>query len=248
MHPGRLKAFTLSLRGGVGADLAQAREFLATMGLEMYLESIEAEPGSLDPLEAVRVIEDYKPLDVESAAMTLGAPPRHSRAIPRLAASRGWRRRRRKPEGLSDRGKPGADDPQRPPQSDAVSGRLGRREDEALGDVLRRPEPFLQPDVGSPAPMGLRGVQPLHAPDVVVETAEAIPFVDDSRVTTTNAFTRSRARSCPAASPRSPDVRCRSSRSAAFRTAVCHRRASTLSRGRGRVPLALPVSLRVIRR
>jgi len=71
MHPGRLKAFTLSLRGGVGADLAQAREFLATMGLEMYLESIEAEPGSLNPLEAVRVIEDYKPLDVESAAMTL---------------------------------------------------------------------------------------------------------------------------------------------------------------------------------
>ena len=71
MHPGRLKAFTLSLRGGVGADLAQAREFLATLGLEMYLEPIEAEPGSLDPLEAVRVIEDYKPLDVESAAMTL---------------------------------------------------------------------------------------------------------------------------------------------------------------------------------
>jgi asparagine synthase (glutamine-hydrolysing) len=69
MSPGRLKAFTLSLGGG--ADLAQARAFLEPLGLGMFLEPIEADADSADPLEAVRVVEDYKPLDVESAAMTL---------------------------------------------------------------------------------------------------------------------------------------------------------------------------------
>ena len=69
-NPGRLKAFTLSL-GEAGADLVQAREFLSGLGLEMFLEPIDADPTSLDPYEAVRVIEDYKPLDVESATMTL---------------------------------------------------------------------------------------------------------------------------------------------------------------------------------
>jgi asparagine synthase (glutamine-hydrolysing) len=70
LNPGRLKAFTLSL-GRSGADLAQAREFLTRLGLEMFLEPIEADPATVDPHEAVRVIEDYKPLDVESAAMAL---------------------------------------------------------------------------------------------------------------------------------------------------------------------------------
>ena len=64
-----MKAFTLSLGGG--ADLDQARRFLAELDLEMFLEPIEALPGDLDPFEAVRVMEDYKPLDVECAAMAL---------------------------------------------------------------------------------------------------------------------------------------------------------------------------------
>jgi len=66
---GRLKAFTLSIAGG--GDIDQARAFLAPLGLEMFLEAIEAAPESVDPFEAVRVIEDYKPLDVESATMAL---------------------------------------------------------------------------------------------------------------------------------------------------------------------------------
>jgi len=66
---GRLKAFTLS--AGRGADLAQARGFLERLGLGMFLEPIEVSPDALDPLEAVRVVEDYKPLDVESATMAL---------------------------------------------------------------------------------------------------------------------------------------------------------------------------------
>ena len=67
--PSRLKAFTLS--AGEGSDLAQARRFLAELSLEFFLEAIETAPERLDPYEAVRVVEDYKPLDVEAAAAGL---------------------------------------------------------------------------------------------------------------------------------------------------------------------------------
>ena len=69
MNPARLKAFTLSVDNG--PDLAQARSFLDRLGLGLFLEVIEADPASLDPLETIRVIEDYKSLDVESATMAM---------------------------------------------------------------------------------------------------------------------------------------------------------------------------------
>jgi asparagine synthase (glutamine-hydrolysing) len=69
MSPARLKAFTLTL--GEGPDLAQARAFLEACDMGFFLEAVEADPESLDPFEAVRVIEDYKPLDVECATMAL---------------------------------------------------------------------------------------------------------------------------------------------------------------------------------
>ena len=68
--PARLKAFTLAVEGG-GGDLEQAREFLRRTGLEMLGEVVEAPREALDPLRAVAVIEDYKPLDVECAAVNL---------------------------------------------------------------------------------------------------------------------------------------------------------------------------------
>ena len=68
--PARLKAFTLAVDGG-GEDARQAREFLSRTGLEMFGEVIDVESSALDPLRAVAVIEDYKPLDVECAAVNL---------------------------------------------------------------------------------------------------------------------------------------------------------------------------------
>lgn len=68
--PARLKAFTLAIDGG-GEDAPQAREFLRRVNLEMLGEVIEAEAREVDPLAAVAVIEDYKPLDVECAAVNL---------------------------------------------------------------------------------------------------------------------------------------------------------------------------------
>jgi asparagine synthase (glutamine-hydrolysing) len=68
--PARLKAFTLSIDGG-GDDARQAREFLRRGDLEMLGETIEVSSDLLDPLRAIAVIEDYKPLDVECAAVNL---------------------------------------------------------------------------------------------------------------------------------------------------------------------------------
>ncbi len=69
LNLGRLKAFTLSF--GSGDDLAQARRFLDELDLGLFLEPIEADPETIDPLEVIRIVEDYKPLDIESAAMAL---------------------------------------------------------------------------------------------------------------------------------------------------------------------------------
>jgi asparagine synthase (glutamine-hydrolysing) len=68
--PARLKAFTLAVDGG-GADLAQARELLRRTDLQILHEVIEASGDDIDPFAAVEAIEDYKPLDVECAAMSL---------------------------------------------------------------------------------------------------------------------------------------------------------------------------------
>jgi len=69
MNPARLKAFTLVIDDG--PDLDQARRFLTPLGLELFLEPIEAESSWLDPLETIRIVEDYKALDLESATMAL---------------------------------------------------------------------------------------------------------------------------------------------------------------------------------
>jgi asparagine synthase (glutamine-hydrolysing) len=69
MSPGRLKAFVLDLGGG--PDLGQARSFLERLGLSIFLEPIEADASALDVSATIRVIEDYKRLDIESASMAL---------------------------------------------------------------------------------------------------------------------------------------------------------------------------------
>lgn len=68
--PSRLKAFTLSIDGD-GADLIQARKFLESLNLEMFLEPVEVDYSSLDWRNAVKVVEDYKALDIQSATMNL---------------------------------------------------------------------------------------------------------------------------------------------------------------------------------
>ncbi|MDF2441382.1 MAG: hypothetical protein JWN98_2366 [Abditibacteriota bacterium] len=69
MNLGRLKAFTLNC--GDGPDIEQARAFLEKLGLGLFLEEIEGSPDSFDVAETIRIVEDYKPLDIECATMGL---------------------------------------------------------------------------------------------------------------------------------------------------------------------------------
>lgn len=69
MNPGRLKAFTLSVQHA--EDSKQARAFLESLGLSMFLEVIEVNASQLDVEKTLQVLEDYKPLDVECGAMGL---------------------------------------------------------------------------------------------------------------------------------------------------------------------------------
>ena len=69
LAPSRLKAFVLDL--GNGPDVEQARTFLSALGLSMFLEEVSAGADDLSVDDTLRVLEDYKPLDVECAAMGL---------------------------------------------------------------------------------------------------------------------------------------------------------------------------------
>lgn len=76
--PARLKAFTLNvvdsnLKSQISnlksSDVAQAARFLDELDLGLFLEVIEVPSHELNVAETIRVIEDYKPLDVQSATM-----------------------------------------------------------------------------------------------------------------------------------------------------------------------------------
>lgn len=69
LSPQRLKAFTLSVEDGTDAE--QAHEFLDRLGMSLYLEVINVPREAVDYKEAIRVIEDYKTLDLQSATMAL---------------------------------------------------------------------------------------------------------------------------------------------------------------------------------
>jgi asparagine synthase (glutamine-hydrolysing) len=64
--PDRIRAFTLDLGGG--RDAAQAERVVRDLGLEGRWERIVASPADIDLEAAIRLIEDYHPLDVECAA------------------------------------------------------------------------------------------------------------------------------------------------------------------------------------
>jgi asparagine synthase (glutamine-hydrolysing) len=72
MSPQRLKAFVLDAGG---PDRDQARAFLSATGLSLFLEEIVEIPAAgddeVDAAATIRVLEDYKALDVECAAMGL---------------------------------------------------------------------------------------------------------------------------------------------------------------------------------
>jgi len=69
MSPQRLKAFTLSVNNG--PDVEQAHQFLDKLGLSLFLEVLNAPKTEVSYKDAIKVVEDYKALDIESATMAL---------------------------------------------------------------------------------------------------------------------------------------------------------------------------------
>ena len=68
--PARLKAFTLRIDHSTG-DATQAQQFVRQCRMEELLEIVDCPSSSLDWRETVRVLEDYKPLDVQSGTMAM---------------------------------------------------------------------------------------------------------------------------------------------------------------------------------
>ncbi|SMO54187.1 asparagine synthase-related protein [Fodinibius sediminis] len=68
MSPQRLKAFTLSVEGG--KDAQQAARFLDQLDLSLFLEVVDVPAEEIDYKKTIRIVEDYKSLDVEAATMT----------------------------------------------------------------------------------------------------------------------------------------------------------------------------------
>ncbi len=67
--PNRVKAFSLDFGGG--EDAAQAERAACELGLASSWERIDAAPDDYDLDAAIRLIEDYQPLDVECAATAM---------------------------------------------------------------------------------------------------------------------------------------------------------------------------------
>jgi asparagine synthase (glutamine-hydrolysing) len=68
-HPDRIRAFTLDMGGG--SDATQAERVVRELGLERQWERVSASPADDELEAAIRLIEDYHPLDVECAATAM---------------------------------------------------------------------------------------------------------------------------------------------------------------------------------
>jgi asparagine synthase (glutamine-hydrolysing) len=174
--PARLKAFTLSV-GGRSADAEQAHAFLDSLDLSLFLEVVDVPSSDVSYEDAIQVIEDYKPLDVQSATMA-------------LALCRGIRRRY--PDWVYLADGDGGDEnlkdyPIEENQELTIRSVLNNRMlyQEGWGvDAIKHSLVYSggqsRGHVRSWAPgrrMGFRGFSPYALPDVIA-VAEGIPFVE----------------------------------------------------------------------
>ena len=175
MNPARLKAFTLDL--GNGPDLLQARAFLKQLDLELFLEPIEADPATLNPAETIRITEDYKPLDIESATMALalcrGIRARYPNWLHLIDGDGG-------DENLKDY--PIEENPELTITS-VINNQMLYQEGWGVGKIkhsLTYSGGLSRSYTRTYAPAhhyGFRGFSPYTRPDVIA-VAEAIPFID----------------------------------------------------------------------
>lgn len=173
--PSRLKAFTLTVDGS-GSDWQQAQSFLKSTGHEMLLEPVEVPLDAVSWRDAIAAIEDYKPLDVQSATMALALLKSLRQRYPdwkHLVDGDGG------DENLKDY--PIEDNPELTIRSvlgnrmlyqegwgvDAVKHSLTYSGGQSRGHVRTS---------ATAGQLGFRGFSPYAVPDVI-EVAEAVPFV-----------------------------------------------------------------------
>lgn len=174
--PSRIKAFTLSV-GPDSADAQQAADFLKQVNREMFLEVVTVPASSVSWRDAVRVIEDYKPLDVQAATMGLALLKEVRRRYPdwiHLIDGDGG------DENLKDY--PIEENPELTVRS-VLGNRMLYQEGwgvDAVKHSLTYSGGQSRGHVRTSAPatsLGFRGFSPFAVPDVI-EVAEAIPFVE----------------------------------------------------------------------
>ena len=175
LNPSRLKAFTLAI--GDAPDVVQAREFLERLGLGLFLEPVEVAAETIDVGETIRVVEDYKPLDIEAAAMGLALCREIRRRYPDwkyLVDGDGG------DENLKDY--PIEENPELTIRS-VVNNRMLYQEGWGVGKIkhsLTYSGGLSRSYARSYAPgvsLGFSGFSPFTNPDVV-EVAEGIPFLE----------------------------------------------------------------------
>ena len=175
MNPSRLKAFTLDL--GDSPDVQQARTFLQRLNLELFLEPIEQDPATLNAAETIRITEDYKPLDIESATMALalcrGIRARYPNWLHLIDGDGG-------DENLKDY--PIEENPELTINS-VINNQMLYQEGWGVGKIkhsLTYSGGLSRSYTRTYAPAhhyGFRGFSPYTRPDVIA-VAEAIPFID----------------------------------------------------------------------
>lgn len=179
MSPSRIKAFTLSVGDSPeeATDAVQARRFARAVGMEPYLEIIHVPNAAVSWRDAVAIIEDYKPLDVQSAAMGLALLKEVRRRYP------DWRHvidGDGGDENLKDY--PIEDNPELTIRS-VLGNRMLYQEGwgvDAVKHSLTYSGGQSRGHVRTSAPatkLGFAGFSPYALPDVI-EAAEAIPFVE----------------------------------------------------------------------
>ena len=172
----RLKAFTLAVDEN-SSDSRQAAEFLAAVDLSMLLEVVTVPRSAVSWRDAIRTIEDYKPLDVQSATMSLALLREVRRRYPEwlhLIDGDGG------DENLKDY--PIEENPELTIRS-VLSNRMLYQEGwgvDAVKHSLTYSGGQSRGHVRTSAPatqLGFRTFSPYAVPDVI-EVAEAIPFVE----------------------------------------------------------------------
>ncbi len=175
--PARLKAFTLAVQGNPSDGQQALRVLESHRPRDVSRDQSKSPPQSISWRDAIEVIEDYKPLDVQSATMGLALLREVRRRYPDwryLIDGDGG------DENLKDY--PIEENPELTVRS-VLGNRMLYQEGwgvDAVKHSLIYSGGQSRGHVRSSAPataLGFRGFSPFAVPDVI-EAAEAIPFVD----------------------------------------------------------------------